>query len=109
MRKIMLLVVFWASLAAGCSYIHPYHVDIQQGRKLKQSQLKQLKKGMSKSQVASLLGKPLLDEPVHNDRWSYVYYHRPTHGSTINKRLVVYFKNDRVSRIDSDYQSHKHQ
>lgn len=104
MRKMVLFLTLCSLVVSGCSYLHPYQVDIQQGRKIDQSRLKQLHHGMSKAQVAQLLGKPVLKDPLHKDRWSYAYYHRPEIGPTKLKRLIIYFRNGVVTKIASDYE-----
>jgi outer membrane protein assembly factor BamE len=104
MRKMVLTLTLCSLFVGGCSYLHPYQVDIQQGRKLEQSKLKKLHHGMSKAQVAQLLGKPLLKDPLHKNRWTYTYYHRPEIGPTELKRLIIYFDNGAVKTIASDYE-----
>lgn len=89
-------VLLLAALAAGCVYVPP----VTQGNYLKQSDLKQLKVGMTTNQVEYLFGKPTLPDPFEQNVWRYVYYSKPNaHRAASVYRLTVYFKNGKVSRF----------
>ena len=93
----MLAAAGLAVLASGCVYRMP----IQQGNFLDGDQVSQLETGMTRSQVSFLLGTPMVPTAFKNDRWDYYYYlkvQRPKFVET--RRLIVYFENDKVSRID---------
>lgn len=84
-------------LGSGCIYRMP----IQQGNFLDAQQVDQLETGMTRSQVMFLLGTPMVPTAFDNNRWDYYYYlkvQRPKYTET--RRLIVYFENDKVSRID---------
>lgn len=84
-------------LGSGCIYRMP----IQQGNFLDSEQVDQLETGMTRSQVSFLLGTPMVPTAFDNNRWDYYYYlkvQRPKYSET--RRLIVYFENDKVSRID---------
>lgn len=84
-------------LGSGCIYRMP----IQQGNFLDAQQVDQLETGMTRSQVSFLLGTPMVPTAFDNDRWDYYYYlkvQRPKFTET--RRLIVWFENDKVSRID---------
>jgi outer membrane protein assembly factor BamE len=89
---IALVIVF----AAGCAYAPP----IRQGNFIDQDSVAKVKKGMTKAQVRFALGTPLLNDPFHAHRWDYVYYFQPNNGEAIlRKHVVIYFANNKVSRI----------
>ncbi len=91
-------------LLSGCSSLHLYHVEIDQGRVINSMQLKQLHKGMSKEEVARLLGVPMQEDyPPHPNRWEYVHFHQDTRGVKTTKKLTVYFRSNKVSRFISTY------
>lgn len=84
------------ALAAGCVYVPP----VTQGNYLKQSDLKQLKVGMTTKQVRYLFGKPTLPNPFETGIWRYVYYYKPGARSPEHiYRLTVYFDNGKVQRF----------
>lgn len=94
MRVISLL--FLLALAACSSY----KMDIRQGNLVTPEQREKLKVGMSRSQVQTVLGTPLIKDPFHPDRWDYVY--RLEHDKKLvqQARMTLYFKGDNLARID---------
>ena len=87
-----------AALAlGGCVY----RMDVQQGNYLEGKAVDQLQVGMTRTQVRYLLGTPLVPDVFDKDRWDYLYYFR--HGRyrpNDPRRLVVYFKDDKVTRFE---------
>lgn len=101
MRKLLitLLSILTLSLAAGCVY----QASLSQGNLLKQSDLDQVKVGMTRNQVRFLLGTPMIDDPFHEERWDYIYYLRVGRDDATFKRWVsIYFDGDTVSEIVDD-------
>jgi outer membrane protein assembly factor BamE len=86
------------ALAAGCLYRMP----VQQGNMLDDSQISQLETGMTRSQVLYLLGTPMVPPGFNNDRWDYYHYFNNYRGYRESRRITVWFKDDKVERIDSD-------
>lgn len=90
----------------GCESITPsfYTLDVRQGNVLEKNKVAQLHIGMSKRQVQSLLGVPLIEDPFHHDRWDYVYLFYPS-GSVkrgVKHRLTLFFTGDTLSRMEGD-------
>ena len=80
-----------------------YRIDIQQGNLLDDDDISQVDLGMTRSQVQFLLGTPMVADSFHRDRWDYAYYLRRGRSPDVEQRwIVVYFENDRVTRIDRD-------
>lgn len=94
----------WDSAVAWTpTFLHPYRPDVHQGNLVTSEMIGQLEKGMSPEQVQFLLGRPLLQDVFHKDRWDYVYYLNRRSGDTEIRKLTVYFGNDgRVSRWTAD-------
>ena len=96
------------SLASGCGWapripgITPYKIDIQQGNYLSQEMVSQLKPGMSKDQVRTVLGTPLLTDIFHAERWDYVWWREAPNGKRESRRLVVYFDDNKLARVGGD-------
>lgn len=86
--------------------VAPYRVNIQQGNFVSREMVTQLKEGMQRSegvtreQVRFVLGTPLLTDMFHADRWDYVFRLRKGTGETISSRVTVYFKDNRLVKID---------
>lgn len=82
--------------------ITPYRMPIQQGNFLSQEMVSQLKLGMTREQVRFVLGTPLVTDIFHADRWDYVF-HREVRGAKPEQRRVsVFFEQDRLARIAGD-------
>ena len=62
----------------------------------------QLRIGMSREQVRFMLGTPLMTSEFRKDRADYIYYLNPLKGPVQNRRLTVYFKDNRLERFNSD-------
>jgi outer membrane protein assembly factor BamE len=101
-------IILFLLLAAGCKdvpmlpSVTPYKIDIQQGNLVTQDMVDKLQPGMSRTQVRFILGTPLVVDAFRNDRWDYVYLFRKGGGETEQRRLVVYFKDDKLLRVDGD-------
>jgi outer membrane protein assembly factor BamE len=90
-----------ALLALGCvSSGCVYRVNIQQGNYLEKRNTDQLATGMTKVQVRYLLGTPMVPTIFNNDRWDYLYYLKVGRHQPIQRQLTVYFKDDKVDKID---------
>ncbi len=79
-----------------------YRVDVQQGNVVTQEMLAQLEAGMDKNKVRYIMGTPLLADVFHQDRWDYVYTHQNGGDTPAQRRVSLYFGNDRLARIDGD-------
>ena len=102
-----------AMAAAGlqaCGYIQvpripgltPYRMEIQQGNHLSQEAVSQLKAGMTREQVKFSLGTPLLTDIFHSNRWDYVYFHEDAQGKRQQRKLAVFFEDDKLTRVAGD-------
>ncbi len=78
----------------------PYRPDIQQGNFVSQEMFSQLKEGQTREQVKFILGTPLLTDVFHADRWDYPFYLQRGNGELTSARVSIYFKDDKVTRID---------
>jgi outer membrane protein assembly factor BamE len=80
-----------------------YRVDVQQGNLLKDKDVLQVEVGMTRSQVQFLLGTPMVSDSFHRDRWDYAYFLRKGRSPDVQRRwVVVFFENDRVSKIERE-------
>ncbi|UDG82832.1 Outer membrane protein assembly factor BamE [Candidatus Vallotia lariciata] len=77
--------------------ITPYQITIVQGNFVSAEAASMLRVGMSKDEVRSLIGTPLLTDIFHVHRWDYMFYFKRGQTSIIEQRdLVVNFVDDRV-------------
>lgn len=92
-----------AVLAFGCSKF-PYRLNVQQGNVITQEMVDKLEPGMDKRKVEFILGTPLVTDVFNRDRWDYVYTFKPGGGEMTERRLILFFENDRLVRIEGDIQ-----
>jgi outer membrane protein assembly factor BamE len=96
----------WLALAltacAPPTTVKPYRIDIQQGNYVTQEMVSQLKPGMSKEQVRYILGTPLITDIFHGERWDYVFYREPAYQRREERKLSVFFEEDKLVRVEGD-------
>ncbi len=73
LTKACLIIFLSIGVISSCSSLTPFKVAILQGNIIEDEDVEQLVKGLSKDQVQYLLGTPLLNSPIHQNRWDYFY------------------------------------
>lgn len=96
---IFIVSAFAASLTSCISYDFSRRI-VQQGNLLPQSKIERLKIGMSKEDTAILMGTSLLSPLFNNNRWDYAYTWRKGSGPIEKKCISLYFKQNRLARIE---------
>lgn len=88
-------------LLSGC--IRPYQPDVQQGNILNNSDLGELRYGMTKQEVLFILGTPMVIDPFNESRWDY-YYSRLDHQKRETKKRLVTaeFDGDTLVKLSGD-------
>ena len=97
-----LTLIGLALTVSGCADL-VYRQDIQQGNVLEPEDLNQLELGMTKRQVAVLLGSPSVHSPFHDDRWDYVNTYAQGGGDLVSRTLSLIFVDGRLAFIDGSY------
>ena len=82
--------------------ITPYKPEIQQGNYISQELISQVKPGMTREQVRFLLGTPLLTDIFHAERWDYVYWRVSEDGKRENRRVALFFEDNKLARMEGD-------
>ena len=101
MRRIIIIGLFTlVSLSLSACIYRP---DVQQGNVITDIDLKGLHVGMTKDEVRSLFGDPLLVDLYDYNRMIYVYTFKHAHGKMQETRLIIYLRSDRVSRFWTDH------
>ncbi|MBI5660501.1 MAG: outer membrane protein assembly factor BamE [Nitrosomonadales bacterium] len=77
-----------------------HKIEIRQGNLISPEMRERLKPGMTRPQVRSVLGTPLVSDPFHANRWDYVYRLEQNGQLVDNQCLTLYFDGDRLARID---------
>jgi outer membrane protein assembly factor BamE len=109
--RLAMLVALPTALLAGCSaistkgdllgVIRPYRLEVVQGNVITSEQAAFVKPGLSRAQVRDVLGSPLLADAFHAERWDYVFTIRRQGAENQLRRVVVFFKNDKLERMDT--------
>ena len=91
-----------ALLTASCALPRLHRVTVQQGNVITQEMVDQLKPGMTREQVAFVMGQPVVRNAFDDTRWDYVYT-IDVPGSFESRLLVsLYFAGDELDRITGD-------
>ena len=106
------LVLVTVAALTGCStissdgallgFITPYRMEVVQGNVVTKDMVAQLRPGLTPDQVRTLLGAPLLTDVFHANRWDYVFTIRRQGTAAQQRRVTVFFENDRVARFEAD-------
>ncbi len=108
MRKtIHPLALFTLLTLSACSTVMNnlpgvYSLDIQQGNMISQEIIDQLRPHMTKRQVLYIMGSPMLVDVFHHKRWDYIYSDQPGGKERTQKRVSLFFVNDKLSSIQGD-------
>lgn len=107
MRKPLIVITYaFALFLAGCSLEwlpFVYRLDIHQGNVVSQEMVDQLRPGMTKRQVAFIMGAPLLQDPFHDERWDYVYTNQPGGEPRVEKTISLVFTDDELAGLQGDF------
>ena len=96
-----LLAVCLGLLLSSC--IRPYQPDIQQGNILNNSNIKELRYGMTKQEVLFILGTPMVIDPFNEARWDYYYSKRNNAKQETTTRLITaIFDGDKLIELRGD-------
>ena len=101
MRIITLLISIILSLTlTQCASYDFARRIYQQGNLLPQSKIERLKIGMSKNDVATLMGTSLMSPTFNNDRWDYAYTWRRGNRRMEIRTAALYFVRGSLARIE---------
>ena len=97
-RYLFIALIAVLTLNTGCKLI--YKQNVQQGNALEQEDLDEVQLGMSKKQVAYLLGTPAVADPFHRDRWDYISMLSRRGGEPVRRLVTLRFENDALIATD---------
>lgn len=73
----------------------PYMMEVQQGTYITNDQYRQLKTGMTKEQIAYIIGKPLSQDMFNQKQWDFIYQDYKNDSLKKKYQLTILFdKND---------------
>lgn len=79
----------------------PYRIEVVQGNVVTQEMMAQIQPGLGRNQVRDILGSPLLTDLFHADRWDYVFSIRRQGAEPQQRRVTLFFQNDKVTRFEA--------
>ena len=86
-------------LISGCNNYDFSQRIVQQGNLLPQTKIERLTLGMSKNDVAILMGTSLISPLFNNDHWDYAYTWRRGNNTAEIRHVSLYFKNNLLVKI----------
>lgn len=93
------LFILSVLLVSACQLIPVYRPDIQQGNIISQSQVDKLRPGMTPAQVLYIMGPPVLKQNFVLNRWDYVYTMKKPGKKMVEKRLTIYFRDNKLVQM----------
>jgi len=99
--KIILTIGICTLFLTAC--VKPFQPDIQQGNIINNSDLKEIRYGMSKQEVLFILGTPMVIDPFNESRWDYFYSKRNQKKRETDTRLITaMFEGDKLVSLQGD-------
>ncbi len=97
--RTLLVITVAALLLSACSVPRiglprVHKVSVQQGNVITQDMIDQLKPGMTRSQVAYVMGEPVFRNAFDDNRWDYIYTLQIPGYYEEQKRVSLYFENE---------------
>ena len=92
-----------AVLAASCSLPRVYRLSVQQGNVITQEMVDGLKPGMTREQVAYIMGEPVIRNPFDDSRWDYVYTLRVPGYLDDQAMMSLFFTDGVLSHFIGDF------
>ena len=89
-------------LLPGCGWPRVHKVVVQQGNVITQAMIDKLKPGMTRAQVAFIMGDPVVHNTFGDNRWDYVYtLENPgVYQASIN--MSLFFEGDELAYFTGD-------
>lgn len=108
-KTLRIILALFCTLIGACSQRaarwipEPYKLDIPQGNVINQQSINQLRPGMSRQEVRSILGTPVVNDLFHPNRWDYLYVTGQAGKANPPKRVTLTFENDRLTGLTGDF------
>ena len=103
-RTIAALAVATAlsTILTSCALPRVYKVTVQQGNVITQQMVDDLRPGMTREQVAFVMGEPVIKNPFDQDRWDYVYTLRVPGVVRDHMKMSLFFTDGLLSHFVGD-------
>ncbi len=95
----IIVSLFIIVFSTGCIYKTP----VQQGNVLVQEDVDNIKPGMSKRQIAIILGTPAIADPFNQNRWDYINAFKLKGKIDKVRKLTLFFEKDKLVKTEGNY------
>ena len=107
MRFLLTSLIFASLILGGCAFKRPklprvHRIPVQQGNVITQTMIDKLKPGMTRAQVAFIMGEPVVRNPFNDDRWDYVYSIELPGVYATTQMVSLFFVEDRLAYFTGD-------
>ena len=99
-RVCLAISLLTLTACSGLRFPGVFRIDIGQGNIVSEGAREKLKLGMTPKQVEYVLGSAVIKDPLHPDRWDYIYNYESGKGGFVENSLTLYFESERLQRID---------
>ncbi len=103
------LMLLGAVLVSGCSFSLPslkiprvHKISVQQGNVITQEMIDRLKPGMTRNQVAYIMGEPVIRNTFDEDRWDYLYTIDVPGVFSQSIHVTLFFENEVLAYFTGD-------
>lgn len=87
---------------SACSIPKVYKLTVQQGNIVTQDMIDELKVGMTKRQVAYVMGTPLIRSPYQQNRWDYLYTLERRDKVVKDYQVTVFFNDEIYTHFEGE-------
>ena len=101
-KTLLIALLLTSGCTNGLNVLKLYRVPVQQGNIVTQDMIDKIKPGMTKSQVAFVLGEPVLKDPFNESKWIYIYSIEVPGLFTQKTRTTLFFDGDELKSIRGD-------
>ena len=107
--RCLILALLSIFVVSACESWLPdaHRPEITLGNVIRPPALEKIQLGMTRPEIATILGTPVLIDPFRTNRWDYIYRYYPrgrTSESLIESRVTLFFEDDVLVKIDdTDY------
>lgn len=98
----LILVIMTGCSIPKLSLPRLYKITVQQGNVITQEMIDQLKPGMTHSQVAFIMGEPILRNTFNENRWDYIYTVELPGYFRQDVRMSLFFEDDILAYFTGD-------
>jgi len=100
-NKVSIVLITCSLVLTAC--IKPFQPSVQQGNIINNSDLREIRYGMSKQEVLFILGTPMVIDPFNEQRWDYFYSIRnPRKNQTDQRLITAVFNEDKLIELRGD-------